>query len=80
MAPYEAMFPYVKDLQVDSFDWSFAQTDYPDAQLRLFGTAGFDKDLGLGVISNKNYLVETPHEIASGIRKRSSMCRLNGST
>jgi 5-methyltetrahydropteroyltriglutamate--homocysteine methyltransferase len=69
IAPYEAMFPYVKDMQVDSFDWSFAQTNYPDAQLKLFGTPGFDKDLGLGVISNKNYLIETPQEVAGGIRK-----------
>jgi methionine synthase II (cobalamin-independent) len=69
MAPYEAMFPYVKDLQVDSFDWSFAQTGFPDAQLKLWQTPGFDKDLGLGVISNKNYLIETPREVASGIRK-----------
>ena len=69
MAPYEAMFPYVRDLQVDSFDWSFAQTGFPDAQLKLFATPGFDKDLGLGVISNKNYLIETPQEVAGGIRK-----------
>jgi methionine synthase II (cobalamin-independent) len=69
MAPYETMFPYVKDLQVDSFDWSFAQTGFPDAQLKLWQTPGFDKDLGLGVISNKNYLIETPQEVAAGIRK-----------
>lgn len=69
MAPYEAMFPYVKDLQVDSFDWSFAQTGYPETQLELFATDGFDKDLGLGVISNKNYLIETPGEVADGIRR-----------
>lgn len=69
IAPYEAMFPYVKDLQVDSFDWSFAQTGFPDAQLKLWQTPGFDKDLGLGVISNKNYLIETPQQVAAGIRK-----------
>lgn len=69
LAPYELMFPYVKDLQVDSFDWSFAQTGFPDAQLALFATPGFDKDLGLGVISNKNYLIETPREVAEGIKK-----------
>ncbi len=69
IAPYEAMFPHVKDLQVDSFDWSFAQTGFPDAELKLWQTPGFDKDLGLGVISNKNYLIETPQEVANGIRK-----------
>lgn len=69
MAPYEAMFPYVKDVQADGFEWSFAQTGYPDAELKLFATPGFDKDLGLGVISNKNYLIETPGEVAGGIRK-----------
>ncbi|MFZ0218133.1 MAG: hypothetical protein WAM30_19535 [Candidatus Dormiibacterota bacterium] len=69
IAPYQAMFPYVKDLQVDSFDWSFAQTGFPDDELALFATPGFDKDLGLGVISNKNYLIETPGEVAEGIRK-----------
>jgi methionine synthase II (cobalamin-independent) len=69
MAPYQAMFPYVKDLHCESFDWSFAQTGFPDAELELFGTPGFDKDLGLGVISNKNYLIETPQEVANGIHK-----------
>lgn len=69
LAPYQAMFPRVKDLQVDSFDWSFAQTGFPDEQLALFATPGFDKDLGLGVISNKNYLIETPREVADGIKK-----------
>jgi 5-methyltetrahydropteroyltriglutamate--homocysteine methyltransferase len=69
LAPYQHMFPYVKDLQVDSFDWSFAQTGFPDEQLALFATPGFDKDLGLGVISNKNYLIETPREVAEGIKK-----------
>jgi 5-methyltetrahydropteroyltriglutamate--homocysteine methyltransferase len=69
LAPYQHLFPYVKDLQVDSFDWSFAQTGFPDEQLALFATPGFDKDLGLGVISNKNYLIETPREVADGIKK-----------
>jgi 5-methyltetrahydropteroyltriglutamate--homocysteine methyltransferase len=69
LAPYQALFPRVKDLQVDSFDWSFAQTGFPDEQLALFATPGFDKDLGLGVISNKNYLIETPREVADGIKK-----------
>jgi len=40
IAPYEAMFPYVKDLQVDSFDWSFAQTGYPEAQLNCSPATG----------------------------------------
>lgn len=69
MAPYEAMFPYVKDLQVESFDWSFAQTGFQDRELALFATPGFDKDLGLGVISNKNYVIETPQEVAEGVKK-----------
>ena len=43
-------------------------------QLALVSTTAlrrrqFNKDLGLGVISNKNYLIETPQEVASGIRK-----------
>ena len=29
---------------------------------------GFDRHLGLGVISNKNYLIETPQEVANEIR------------
>ena len=69
MAPYTAMFPYAKELQVDSFDWSFAQTDFPDDELTLFAESGFDKDLGLGVISNKNYLIETPRQVPDGINK-----------
>jgi 5-methyltetrahydropteroyltriglutamate--homocysteine methyltransferase len=69
MAPYEAMFPVVKELQVESFDWSFAQDGFRDEVLELFATPGFEADLGLGVISNKNYLIETPTEVANGIRK-----------
>jgi cobalamin-independent methionine synthase catalytic subunit len=46
-----------------------AQTGFPDDELALFATDGFDKDLGLGVISNKNYLIETPQEVAEGIKK-----------
>jgi 5-methyltetrahydropteroyltriglutamate--homocysteine methyltransferase len=69
IAPYVEMFPIVKEMQVDAFDWSFAQTGFPDDVLELFATPGFDKDLGLGVISNKNYLIETPTEIAAAIRK-----------
>jgi 5-methyltetrahydropteroyltriglutamate--homocysteine methyltransferase len=69
IAPYKEMFPYVKDLQVDSFDWRFAQTGFPDDELALFATPGFDKDLGLGVISNKNYVIETAAEVADGIKK-----------
>jgi 5-methyltetrahydropteroyltriglutamate--homocysteine methyltransferase len=69
LAPYRELFPYVKDLEVDSFDWSFAQTGFPDDQLALFAQPGFDKDLGLGAISNKNYVIETPREVADGIEK-----------
>jgi methionine synthase II (cobalamin-independent) len=69
MAPYKELFPYVKDLEVDSFDWSFAQTGYPDDELALFATDGFDKDVGIGAISNKNYLIESPREVADGIKK-----------
>lgn len=79
MAPYEAMFPYVKDLQVNSFDWSFAQTNFPDAQLKLFGTPGFEVDLGLGVISNKNYLIETPQGSRTAYVARCSTWHPNGS-
>ena len=69
MAPYLELFPYVKELQVDSFDWAFAQTGFRDDELALFATPGFDKDLGLGAVSNKNYLIESPREIADGIVK-----------
>ena len=65
MAPYEAMFPYVRDLQVDSFDWSFAQTGFPDSVLQLWQTPGFDTDLGMGVISNKNYLMRFAELVAA---------------
>lgn len=69
LAPYKTLIPRVKDLQVDSFDLSFAQTGFPEDELALFATPGFDKDLGLGVISNKNYVIETPREVADGIKK-----------
>jgi 5-methyltetrahydropteroyltriglutamate--homocysteine methyltransferase len=80
MAPYEAMFPYVKDLQVESFDWSFAQTGFQDRELALFATPGFDKDLGLGVISNKNYVIETPQDVAEAIKRPRSTSTRPAST
>lgn len=67
LAPYRDLIPRVKELQVDSFDLSFAQTGFPDDELALF--SDLDQDLGLGVISNKNYLIETPREVADGIKK-----------
>jgi 5-methyltetrahydropteroyltriglutamate--homocysteine methyltransferase len=56
-------------MDVDAFDWAFAQTGYPEDVLELFTTDGFDKDLGFGVISNKNFVIETPTEIADAMRK-----------
>lgn len=67
LAPYKELIPRVKELQVDSFDLSFAQTGFPDDELALF--SDLDQDLGLGVISNKNYLIETPREVADGVKK-----------
>ena len=55
----------MKDLEVD---WSFARTGFPEAHLEPFASPAFDRDPGLGLITNKNYLIETPQEIANGIR------------
>lgn len=53
----------------DSFDWSFAQIGFPAPLLTLGQTPGCDKDVGPSVISNKNYLIETPEQVAAGTRK-----------
>jgi 5-methyltetrahydropteroyltriglutamate--homocysteine methyltransferase len=66
-APYERMFPYVKELEVDAVEWAFAETGFPEEHLRLF--EDHDIGLGMGVISVKNYVIETPDEVAAAIRK-----------
>jgi 5-methyltetrahydropteroyltriglutamate--homocysteine methyltransferase len=66
-APYTRVYPYAKELQVDAFEWAFAETGFPEEHLELF--ADSDKGLGMGAISVKNYVIETPEEVAAAIRK-----------
>lgn len=66
-APYARMFPYVRELEVDAVEWAFAETGFPEEDLRLF--EDHDVGLGMGVISVKNFVIETPDEVAAAIRK-----------
>jgi 5-methyltetrahydropteroyltriglutamate--homocysteine methyltransferase len=45
------------------------QTNYPEEELKLYKQYLGKMDLGIGVISNKNYLVEEPSDIVAGIQK-----------
>jgi 5-methyltetrahydropteroyltriglutamate--homocysteine methyltransferase len=68
-SPYVKVFPYLKELQVDSIEWAFAETGFPDEHLKLFSDPSFDKDLGMGVVSIKHYVIESPEQVADAIRK-----------
>jgi methionine synthase II (cobalamin-independent) len=68
-APYPELFPYFAEINVDCFELAFAQTGFRDDHLALLATPGFDKDVGVGAVSNKNYVIETPREVADGLLK-----------
>lgn len=68
--PYPAFFELVAtQLNVDALEFAYAETNFPDEHLRLWQEYPNDKDMGLGVINIKNMLVETPDEVAAGVRK-----------
>jgi methionine synthase II (cobalamin-independent) len=68
--PYPAFFGLIaNDLDVNAFEFSYGQTGFPDEHLSLWRKYPNDKDLGLGAISVKNFLVESPLEVAAGVRK-----------
>jgi 5-methyltetrahydropteroyltriglutamate--homocysteine methyltransferase len=68
-APYTKFIANIADCKVDAFEMSMGQTNYPEDELKLYKQHLSHMDLGIGVISNKNYLVEEPSEIIAGIQK-----------
>lgn len=68
-APYTKFIANIADCKVDAFEMSMGQTNYPEDELKLYQQHLSKMDLGIGVISNKNYLVEEPGEIIAGIKK-----------
>ncbi|MGA9839692.1 MAG: hypothetical protein WBF81_01685 [Thermoplasmata archaeon] len=68
-APYTKFIKNIADCKVDAFEMSMGQTNYPEEELKLYKQYLTKMDLGIGVISNKNYLVEEPTEIIAGIQK-----------
>ncbi len=68
-SPYTKFIANIANCKVDAFEMSMAQTSYPEDELKLYKQYLPKMDLGIGVISNKNYLVEEPSEIIAGIHK-----------
>jgi 5-methyltetrahydropteroyltriglutamate--homocysteine methyltransferase len=66
---FASAYPRFLDLPVKQFDVEMANSDYDLAE--LFKTRGFpeDRELAWGVIDVHTHVVETPEEVAAGIRK-----------
>jgi 5-methyltetrahydropteroyltriglutamate--homocysteine methyltransferase len=63
---YSALFPALLDANADQFNLEFANREW--AQIELLGRFRSDQRIGVGVIDIKSYFVETPEQVAEGIR------------
>ena len=64
---YSALFPELLDANADQFNLEFANREY--TQLELLSQFRTDQRVGVGVVDVKSYFVETPNQIAAGIRR-----------
>jgi 5-methyltetrahydropteroyltriglutamate--homocysteine methyltransferase len=64
---YSALFPALLDADADQFNLEFANREY--SQVELLSEFGPTQRVGVGVIDVKSYFVETPNEVADGIRR-----------
>lgn len=69
ITPYVKMFPSLRQVHCECLAFSSAQTDFRDDEFEAWKGLAIDKDLGLGAVSNKNFYVETPAQVAAGIHK-----------
>jgi len=64
---YGLALPHLYDLPIDQFVLDFANRDMVD--LDSLGDLPADKEVGIGVVDVRTFIVETPQEIAERIRK-----------
>ena len=63
---YTALFPGLIDARADQFNLEFANREF--SQIDLLRHFRSDQRVGIGVIDVKSYFVESPEEVAAGIR------------
>jgi 5-methyltetrahydropteroyltriglutamate--homocysteine methyltransferase len=64
---YSVLFPALRDAQANQFNLEFANREW--SQIELLSQFGPDQKVGVGVVDVKSYFVETPDEVADGIRR-----------
>jgi 5-methyltetrahydropteroyltriglutamate--homocysteine methyltransferase len=64
---YSVLFPALRDAQADQFNLEFANREW--SQIELLGQFRSHHRVGVGVVDVKSYFVETPEQVADGIRR-----------
>jgi 5-methyltetrahydropteroyltriglutamate--homocysteine methyltransferase len=63
------LFPWLWDLECDQIQYEMASHGFADSDIEAISTIPDSMDFGIGVINGKSIVVESPEEIAAGIRK-----------
>ncbi|MBI81846.1 MAG: methionine synthase [Planctomycetaceae bacterium] len=64
---YSTLFPAILAAECDQFNLEFANREF--AQIELLKQFHADQRIGIGVVDVKSYFVETPEDVATGIRR-----------
>ncbi len=67
-AKYKPVLPYLDQLAVDVVTFEMKYADYLELE-EVAAAIGKDKKIAIGVISHRTLQVETPEEVADGIRR-----------
>lgn len=63
------LFPWLWDLECDQIQYEMCSHGFDDSDIKAISTIPEDKDFGIGAINGKSLVVESPEEVAAGIRK-----------
>ena len=63
------LFPWLWDLNCDQIQYEMASHGFDKSDIDAISTIPDDKDFGVGVINGKDLHVESPGQVADGIRK-----------
>ena len=63
------LFPWLWDLDCDQIQYEMASHGFSDLDIKAIESIPDDKCFGVGVINGKSLVVETPEQVAEGIRK-----------
>jgi 5-methyltetrahydropteroyltriglutamate--homocysteine methyltransferase len=63
------LFPWLWDLHCDQIQYEMASHGFSDLDIKAIESIPDDKCFGVGVINGKSLVVETPEQVAEGIRK-----------